>query len=139
MNFDHFVIAQEPVYSIVVRELRQGRKASHWIWFIFPQLRGLGRSEMSERFALDSVEAAAAYLQHPVLGARLLECTQLVLDVQGRTAAEVFGHPDDWKFRSCMTLFSLCQPPGGVFDRAIEKYFGGLKDGRTLELLGMSR
>jgi uncharacterized protein (DUF1810 family) len=137
MEFDHFVIAQDPVYDRVVRELRQGRKTSHWIWYIFPQLGGLGRSEMSDRYALDSAQTAKRYLEHAVLGARLLECTQLVLDVQDRTAEEIFGSPDWMKFRSSMTLFCLCGPAGSLFDLAIDKYFAGKKDSRTLDLLGM--
>jgi uncharacterized protein (DUF1810 family) len=132
MEFDHFVAAQDPVYERVVRELSAGRKTSHWMWFIFPQLPGLGTSAMSDRFAIVSVKTATRYLQHAVLGARLLECTQLVLNAQERTAEEIFGFPDCMKFRSSMTLFSLCGPPGSLFDLALDKYFGGKKDTRTL-------
>jgi uncharacterized protein (DUF1810 family) len=137
MDLEHFVIAQDPVYERVVRELRQGRKKTHWIWYIFPQLGGLGHSEMSDRYAIDSVQTAKRYLEHAVLGPRLLECTQAVLDVGDRTAEEIFGSPDWMKFRSSMTLFSLCGPAGSLFDRAIDKYFAGKKDSRTLDLLGM--
>jgi uncharacterized protein (DUF1810 family) len=139
MDFEHFVAAQDAVYEQVVRELAQGRKTSHWIWFIFPQLRGLGSSEMSQRFAIESVDAAAQYLRHAVLGPRLLECTQLVLGVQDRTAEEIFGSLDCMKFGSSMTLFSLCTPPGSLFGLAIGKYFAGERDRRTLELLGLKR
>jgi uncharacterized protein (DUF1810 family) len=137
MKFDHFLKAQETVYGLVVRELARGEKWSHWMWFIFPQLSGLGSSRMSRQFALDSLDAANRYLQHEVLGARLCECTQLVLDVQDRTAVEIFGPVDAMKFRSSMTLFALCSPESSLFHRAIEKYFDGKKDTRTLEMLGL--
>jgi uncharacterized protein (DUF1810 family) len=135
VEFDHFILAQEPVYAQVVRELSEGQKKSHWIWFIFPQLRGLGFSAMSNKYALDSVEQAGRYLEHEVLGARLRECTQLVLTVRNRTIQDIFG-ADDVKFRSSMTLFSLCQPPVDLFDQALARHFGGQKDARMLELLG---
>jgi len=137
MAFDHFIIAQDSVYANVVRELSAGQKRSHWMWFIFPQLRGLGSSAMADKFALDSVDEARRYLQHPLLGARLRECTQLVLDVPHRTAEDVFGFPDYLKFHSSMTLFALCSPVGDLFDRAILKYFAAEKDPKTLDLLGL--
>jgi uncharacterized protein (DUF1810 family) len=135
VEFDHFMLAQEPVYAQVLRELSDGQKKSHWIWFVFPQLRGLGFSAMSDKYALDSVEQAGRYLEHEVLGARLHECTQLVLAVRNRPIQDIFG-ADDVKFRSSMTLFSLCQPPVDLFDQALVRYFAGQRDGRTLELLG---
>jgi uncharacterized protein (DUF1810 family) len=135
MEFDHFLIAQKPVYEQVLRELSDGQKQSHWMWFIFPQLKGLGFSAISAQFALDSVDAADRYLQHNVLGPRLRECTQLVLHIDNRTAEEIFGYPDWMKFWSSMTLFSLCTPPETLFYRAIERFFAGARDSKTLELL----
>jgi uncharacterized protein (DUF1810 family) len=137
VEFDHFVRAQAPVYEQVLRELAAGCKDSHWMWFIFPQLRGLGYSMTSQRYAIESLGQARRYLEHSLLGPRLRECTELVLHIQGRTAEDIFGDPDWMKFRSSMTLFSLCLPPDSVFARAIDKYFAGKNDGRTLKLLGM--
>jgi uncharacterized protein (DUF1810 family) len=139
MEFDHFLKAQSGVYGQVVRELAQGDKRTHWMWFIFPQVRGLGASSMSHRFALDSLAAAERFLRHEVLGARLRECTQLVLNVQNRSAEAVFGYVDAMKFRSCMTLFALCSPVGSVFHQALEKYCAGQQDARTLALLKVPR
>ena len=136
MDFDHFITAQEPVYAEVVRELAKGEKCSHWMWFIFPQLRGLGYSAMAQKFALGSLDEARRYLVHPVLGARLRECTRLVLTTQNRTAEDIFGPVDAMKLRSSMTLFSLASPGDGLFEGIIEKYYDGEKDGRTIELLG---
>jgi uncharacterized protein (DUF1810 family) len=135
MEFDHFLSAQNPVYDQVLRELAAGRKQSHWMWFIFPQLKGLGFSATSQRFSLDSVDAATRYLQHNVLGPRLRECTQLVLNVRNKTAEEIFGYPDWMKFGSSMTLFSLCTPPEPLFSKTIDKFFAGVRDSQTLELL----
>lgn len=104
-NLQRFLHAQERVYDTVLAELRSGRKTSHWIWFIFPQIAGLGHSAMAQKFAIGSLDEAKSYLQHPILGPRLRACTQLVLDVNGRSAEEIFGYPDYLKFRSCMTLF----------------------------------
>jgi uncharacterized protein (DUF1810 family) len=134
MEFDHFLIAQEPVYEQVLRELTAGRKETHWMWFIFPQLAGLGHSPMSQCFAIDSIEAAARYLKHEVLGHRLRECTQLTLNIRNSTAEMIFGHPDDLKYHSSMTLFALGSPRS-VFDAALTKYFVGLRDPKTLKLL----
>lgn len=134
-NLQRFLDAQERVYDTVLAELRAGRKASHWIWFIFPQLAGLGRSSMAQQFALTSLDEAKAYLQHPVLGSRLRECTQVVLDVEGRSAEEIFGYPDYLKFRSCMTLFSTASTDNALFKAALLKYFHGKPDQLTLDLL----
>lgn len=136
-NFDlqRFVTAQEAVYEQVCAELRSGRKQSHWMWFIFPQLRGLGRSETAEFYGISSREEAVAYLAHPVLGVRLRECTGLVNHVEGRSVDQIFGSPDDLKFHSSMTLFSLVRPEESLFRAALEKFFGGKMDGRTVELL----
>jgi len=137
MEFDHFLFAQNALYEQVLRELGAGQKQSHWMWFIFPQLRGLGFSAISRQFALDSVDAAGRYLGHEVLGSRLRECTQRVLNIKNRTAEQIFGYPDWMKFRSSMTLFSLGSAPETVFQRAIDEYFAGVPDSRTLELLGL--
>ena len=134
MEFDHFILAQDSVYPQVLAELTEGQKRSHWIWFIFPQLRGLGFSATSNKFALESVEQAGRYLRHEILGPRLRECTQLVRATNDRTIQQIFG-PDDVKFRSSMTLFSLCLPPVDLFEEALVRFFGGEKDARTLELL----
>jgi uncharacterized protein (DUF1810 family) len=136
-EFDHFVRAQAPVYDQVLRELAAGQKRSHWIWFIFPQLKGLGYSSTSKLYGIESLAQAHQYLEHDVLGPRLHECTQLVLDTHDRTAEDIFGYPDWMKFRSSMTLFSLCSPPGSVFAQAIDKYFAGQPDEKTLRLLNM--
>lgn len=131
-----FVSAQENVYQQVLTELEQGRKRTHWIWYIFPQIDGLGHSSMAERYAIKSLDEARAYLQHPVLGARLTECTEKVIAIDGKSVATIFGYPDDLKFRSSMTLFSSIAGSESVFSRALEKYFHGEKDSKTLALLG---
>jgi uncharacterized protein (DUF1810 family) len=133
-----FVDAQEPVFERVLAELRKGRKTSHWMWFIFPQLRGLGHSAMAERFGIGSREEAEAYSKHPVLGARLEECTRLVNQVEGQTAAQIFGYPDDLKFRSSMSLFALVSG-NAIFREALEKYFGGELDEFTKSRLSISQ
>lgn len=136
-EFAHFVEAQKAVYDRVIRELAEGRKRSHWMWFVFPQLQGLGFSAMSARYAIESLEQARRYRAHELLGTRLMECTKLVLDLQGKTAQDIFGAIDTLKFRSCMTLFSLCSPAGSVFALAIDKYFAGVPDAKTLKLLNV--
>jgi uncharacterized protein (DUF1810 family) len=133
-----FVDAQEPVYARVCQELAAGCKRSHWMWFIFPQLRGLGSSATAQRFALSGAEEARAYLRHPLLGPRLRECTGLVLRVQGRTVREIFGRPDDLKFRSCMTLFAHATGEA-LFGEALQRFFGGESDALTLGLLEAPR
>jgi uncharacterized protein (DUF1810 family) len=130
-----FVDAQTPVYAHVLSELRQGRKQSHWMWFIFPQLAGLGLSPMAQRYALSSRDEAMAYLGHGILGPRLRECTALVNVVEGRTIREILGSPDDLKFRSSMTLFAAVSPEP-EFAAAIGKFYDGRPDPKTLELLG---
>jgi len=134
-DLDRFLVAQQPVIGAVRDELRLGRKASHWMWFVFPQLAGLGRSAMAQHYAIGSVEEARAFLDHPVLGSRLVECVELVLAVEGRTAHDIFGSPDDMKLRSCLTLFDAIDR-NGVFARALERYFEGRPDRATLDLLG---
>jgi uncharacterized protein (DUF1810 family) len=135
-NLARFSQAQERVYNGALAELRAGRKRSHWMWFIFPQIAGLGRSEMSQRYAITGLDEARAYLSHPVLGPHLRECAQAVLDVEGRTASEIFGDPDDMKLRSSMTLFAYADSGDSVFVRVLQKYFGGKEDGATLRRLG---
>jgi len=132
-NLQRFVNAQDPVYSRVVGELRGGRKYTHWMWFVFPQIAGLGRSATAEAFAIASLAEAKAYLEHPLLGGRLRECTRLVLDVEGKSAREIFGQPDDLKFRSSMTLFARAAPDQSLFRDALLKYFDGKGDRATLE------
>lgn len=134
-HLDRFVHAQEYSYDQALAELRGGRKRSHWMWFIFPQLKGLGASPTASHYAIGSVGEAEAYLQHPVLGPRLLECAAAVLALEGKSASEVFGYPDDVKLRSCATLFARVSPPGSVFDQLLGKYFGGRPDEKTLQLL----
>ena len=134
-GLQRFVQAQAPVYAQVLAELRAGRKASHWMWFVFPQLEGLGRSEMARRYAISGREEASAYLAHPVLGARLRECTARVNAVQGRSIEQILGSPDDLKFHSCMTLFEAVAPQEPLFGEAIARYFGGRRDAQTLARL----
>ena len=133
-RFAHFLEAQAPVIDAVEAELAGGRKRTHWMWFIFPQLEGLGSSPMAERYALHSLGEARDYLAHPVLGGRLRHCTELVNAVGGRSIHEIFGSPDDLKFRSSMTLFDAAEP-GGAFRAALDKYYAGTPDSRTLALL----
>lgn len=135
-QLSRFVQAQAAVYHQVLAELRSGRKRSHWMWYIFPQLAGLGSSFMAQEYALRDRAEAKAYLNHPLLGPRLLECMEAVLQVSGRTAGEIFGSPDDMKLRSCATLFALVSPSGSVFHRVLDQYFHGEGDDRTLRLLG---
>jgi len=134
-NLQRFLDAQERVYGAVLDELRAGRKSSHWIWFIFPQITGLGHSAMAQQFAIGSHDEAKAYLQHPTLGPRLRACTQLVLDVNGRSAEEIFGYPDHLKFRSCMTLFLTAATDNTIFNDALLKYFDGKPDQLTMDIL----
>ena len=137
-NLTRFVEAQDPLFARVRAELAAGCKESHWMWFIFPQLQGLGSSAMARRYALASVEEARAYLEHPVLGARLRECTRLVNRIEGRTIEEIFGYPDHLKFRSCMTLFACAAGEAGdgpLFREALRRHFAGEEDPLTRKLL----
>ena len=130
-----FVDAQEADYDIALREIRNGRKQSHWMWYVFPQFAGLGMSPTSQRYAIGSLAEASAYLAHPVLGPRLLECADAVLALRDRSALEVFGSPDDMKLRSSATLFAAVSPAGSAFHRIVEQYFGGDHDERTRALI----
>ena len=134
-NLQRFVDAQNPVFEQACLELRQGRKTSHWIWFIFPQLIGLGTSETARFYGLASLEEAEEYSRHPILGPRLTQCTQLVIQLDGRTLEELLGHPDDLKFRSSMTLFAEATPDNRIFVEALQKYCDGQPDRLTLERL----
>lgn len=133
-NLQRFVDAQEHVFESVRAELRSGRKRGHWIWFIFPQMKGLGRSGTSARYGISGLDEAAAYLEHPILGLRLMECTELVNAIEGRSAEQIFGDIDAMKFRSCMTLFASAGTHP-MFLEALNKYYDGERDALTLSLL----
>lgn len=133
--FEHFVTAQDPVYATVLAELRAGLKQTHWMWFIFPQLTALGRSATALRFGIADLAAARAYLAHPVLGPRLVECTGIVDGIDGRTAHQIFSSPDDMKLRSSMTLFAHAATDPAPFRRVLAKYYGGVEDPLTLAAL----
>jgi uncharacterized protein (DUF1810 family) len=134
-NLQRFLDAQASIYAQAIAEIRAGRKESHWMWFIFPQLAGLRSSEMAERYAIASLDEARAYLAHPALGTRLIEVVEAALGVNSSSARAVFGTPDDLKLRSCATLFAAASPPGSGFERLLEKYYRGEKDEKTLRLL----
>ena len=134
-NLQRFIDAQSPVYPLVCSELRKGYKTSHWMWFVFPQIRGLGYSAMAKKFAISSLEEARAYLDHSILGNRLRECAQLVYQIEGRTIQQIFGSPDDLKFASSMTLFAMATSDNLDFEAALQKYFAGKYDQLTVELL----
>jgi uncharacterized protein (DUF1810 family) len=130
-----FVNAQENIYPQVIAELRNGRKQSHWMWFIFPQIDGLGTSPTAKRYSIKSAEEAIAYLNHPLLGKRLLECFAILMEIQGKTAEEIFGYPDYLKLQSSVTLFSIVNPQEEIFAQVLEKYYKNKKDQRTIDLL----
>jgi len=138
-GLERFVEAQDRVYNSVLNELALAQKTTHWMWFIFPQLKALGRSPMAKHFGLESLDEALSYLQHPILGSRLVECTQLLLKLPTADVFEIFGSPDDLKFRSCMTLFGQVVPREPVFGQAIDRFFHGKPDAATLELLQSHR
>ena len=136
-HLSRIVHAQQDDFQRALGEIRSGKKRTHWMWYIFPQIDGLAFSSTSKYYAINSSEEAKAYLEHPLLGPRLLECTEAAISVEGRSAREIFGSPDDLKLRSCATLFACVLPPGSVFDRLLEKYYGGEHDQKTLRLLGI--
>ena len=134
-DLDRFLEAQAGDYESALDEIRRGRKRSHWMWYIFPQFEGLGFSAMAQRYAIKSIAEAKAYLAHPILGPRLVECAESVLGVGGKSATQIFGSPDDLKLRSSATLFGHVSDAGSVFDRLIAKFYGGVPDERTLQLI----
>jgi uncharacterized protein (DUF1810 family) len=131
-----FVWAQADDYKQALSEIRTGRKRSHWIWYIFPQFEGLGFSSTSKRYAIKTLAEAEAYLAHPILGPRLVECAEAALSVEGKTASQIFGSPDDMKLKSCATLFACVSPEGSVFHRLLAKYYQAERDEKTLQLVG---
>jgi len=133
-DLNRFIRAQDSVYVHVLEELRSGRKKTHWMWYIFPQIDGLGYSATSKHYAIKSLEEARTYLNHSILGPRLLECAEAVLAIEGRAASAIFSYPDDLKLQSSMTLFALIAGPDSVFVRVLDKYFMGKRDVRTLQL-----
>lgn len=135
-ELERFVEAQEPTYRQALAELRKGRKQTHWMWYVFPQIAGLGSSPMAQRYAIESRAEAEAYLAHPLLGQRLIECTEAVLVHRGVSAHAIFGSPDDMKFRSAMTLFGAVSKKGSPFERALRQFYDGVPDERTLALVG---
>ena len=137
-NLERFIDAQNGAYERALSELRAGHKRSHWMWFIFPQIAGLGSSFMAEKYAVRSAEEAAAYLADPVLGSRLLRCVDAVLAIEGKSAHEVFGSPDDFKLRSSMTLFAAISEHGSPFHKVIDRFYRGEFDDRTIQLLDAS-
>jgi uncharacterized protein (DUF1810 family) len=134
-NLERFVAAQRATYERALAEIETGRKTSHWIWYIFPQLDGLGFSALAKQYSIKSLEEARAYLAHPILGPRLVHCAGAAVAVEGRTAREIFGSPDDLKLKSSATLFALAAGQDSVFHRVLDKYFGGESDAETLQLL----
>ncbi len=134
-DLERFVSAQESVYEQALVELRKGRKRTHWMWFVFPQIDGLGHSAMAKRYAIKDAGEARAYLTHPVLGPRLAACSEALLAIEGRSASQILGYPDDLKLKSCMTLFEAVSEEDTMFSLVLEKYYEGQRDDRTLELL----
>jgi uncharacterized protein (DUF1810 family) len=138
-DLDRFVAAQADSYDQALTEVRAGRKRSHWMWYVFPQVAGLGSSPMAQRYAIQSLDEARAYLDHPILGPRLVAIAEAALALPDRSAASVFGSPDDLKLRSCATLFAEISPPGSPFARLLDHYFDGQPDAQTLRILGAGR
>ncbi len=134
-NLNRFISAQDSIYSQVIAELKNGHKQSHWMWFIFPQIDGLGHSEIAKKYAIKSKEEAVAYLNHPILGQRLIECSEILLAIKSRSAADIFGYPDDLKLKSSMALFADIENANPVFDQIIDQFFAGDKDGKTLNIM----
>ncbi|RFZ85711.1 DUF1810 domain-containing protein [Mucilaginibacter terrenus] len=136
MGLERFIKAQERDYTKALAEIRNGRKRSHWMWYIFPQIAGLGYSEMARHYAITDLAEAGSYLAHPILGPRLVEISKVLLRLQGDDANAVFGSPDDIKLRSSMTLFSMAKGTDPVFEAVLEKYFDGKKDNATVDIAG---
>ena len=138
-DLGRFVQAQEVNYLQALAEIRDGRKRSHWMWYVFPQFDGLGHSSTSKQYSIKSAAEAEAYLRHPTLGARLNKCCEALLKIERRSAHEIFGSPDDMKLRSCATLFASVSTPGSVFERLLDKYFDGRRDDQTIRLMDAAR
>lgn len=134
-SLDRFIDAQENKYQQAFNEIKNGKKESHWMWYIFPQISGLGNSELSRFYAIKDLEEAQDYFEHPVLGPRLVNISKLLLEIKGKSANEIFGKPDDFKLRSCMTLFGSLKNSHPVFDQVIDRYFDGKKDEKTLQII----
>ena len=134
-NLKRFLEAQETDYATALAEIRRGRKQSHWMWYVFPQIGGLGFSQTSKFYAIKNRAEAESYLAHPILGKRLVEISNALLEVEGKTANQIFGSPDDAKLKSSMTLFGAMDETYPVFQTVLDKYFNGVKDARTLELI----
>ncbi|MGB3508233.1 MAG: DUF1810 domain-containing protein [Microcoleaceae cyanobacterium] len=134
-DLSRFISAQERIYENVIAELKSGKKRTHWMWYIFPQIDGLAKSKTSKHYAIKSIEEARQYLNHPVLGRRLLECAEIVFAIERSSISEIFGYPDDLKFQSCMTLFSCLAESESVFVGILDKYFNGERDFKTLQIL----
>ncbi len=132
-NLFRFVDAQASCYNRVIEELKQEKKQSHWMWYIFPQLKGLGFSQLSQKYAISTIDEAKIYYEHPLLGKRLLECTKLIFDIENKGIDEILGFPDKLKFQSCMTLFKEAEPQEALFQKVLEKYFNGKADEVTLK------
>ena len=138
-NLRRFLDAQTDNYQDAISEIHSGKKRTHWMWYVFPQFDGLAFSSTSKHFAIKSPDEARAYLEHPILGARLRECAEAALHIDGRSATEIFGSPDDLKLKSCATLFACVSPPGSVFERLLDKFYAGSRDDRTLALLNIAK
>jgi uncharacterized protein (DUF1810 family) len=134
-TFNRFLSAQEPIYPQVLKELRIAKKTTHWMWFIFPQIEGLGHSSTAKYYSIKSIEEAKEYITHPVLGKRLIECANILLQLQNKTADQIFGYPDNLKLRSSMTLFNFVAPEQKVFADVLKKYFAGEEDKNTIDIL----
>ena len=134
-DLNRFINAQENIYNQVISELKNGHKQSHWMWFIFPQIDGLGHSEIAKKYAIKSKEEAIAYLNHPILGTRLIECSEMLLTIKSLSVSDIFGYPDDLKFKSSMTLFASVENSSPVFSQALDQYFFDEKDSKTLSIL----
>ena len=134
-DLNRFLLAQANDYEPALSEIKSGRKRTHWMWYVFPQFDGLGFSSTARHYAIKSIDEARAYLAHPILGPRLLACAEAAVGVEGRTAHDIFGSPDDLKLKSCATLFACVSPPGSVFERVLEQYCGGQPDEKTVRLM----
>ncbi len=134
-TLNKFLSAQQNIYPHVVKELQSGKKTTHWMWFIFPQIEGLGNSSTAKYYSIKTIEESMEYLMHPILGKRLLECTNIISEIENKTADEIFGYPDTLKLRSCMTLFNFIAPEQKVFADVLKKYFNGKEDEQTLSIL----